>query len=103
MLHVLPDTVELTDEIAAQTPADDDVHEAVVVRIEVARMRRALLELPPFEAWLLTRRFGIAPHHEPMTLRDLAEHLNTTHTTVRRMEQRAIERLRAIYEEDLAA
>lgn len=103
MLHVVPMTVELTDEIASQTPADDDVLEAVVMRIEAGRMLRALREMPPFEAWLLTKRFGIGPHQEPATLRALAEHLNTTHTTVRRMEQRAMARLRDIYEQEIAA
>lgn len=103
MLYALPDTVELTDEIAAQIPSDDDVHEAVVVRIEASRVLRALRQLPPFEAWLLVKRYGIGLNAPQMTLRDLAEHLNTTHTTVRRMERRALDRLRDIYFEEIAA
>lgn len=95
-------TVELTDAIATTVPADDDVPGTAITNIEVARLRRAVRDLPSFDAWLLNRRYGLRGQ-PALSIRDLATRLNTTHTTVRRMERRALDRLRDIYSEEIAA
>jgi DNA-directed RNA polymerase sigma subunit (sigma70/sigma32) len=88
--------VEMTDEIAAVLPAEDDVETAAILNIEAARLRRAIRELPSFDAWLLGTRYGLSGYQR-LSLREISDRLNTTHTSVRRMERRALRRLRAIY------
>lgn len=98
----IPYAVELTDAVIATTPSDDDVEMAAVIDIEVARLRRSMRCLPDFDQYLLTSRYGLGLGH-PHSLREMAARLNCSHSTVRRMEQRAIERLREIYTEEVAA
>lgn len=93
--------VELTDEIVAAIPAPDDVEEAAILDLEVARLRRALRELDSFDAWLLNARFGL--NRKPLSIRALGSRLGCSHTTVRRMERRALQRLRDIYGLEVAA
>ena len=98
----IPYAVELTDAVIATTPSDDDVETDAVLYLEVARLRRALLDLSDFDQHLLTQRYGLGLG-QPRSLRELAADLNTSHSTVRRMERRAIERLRGVYAKGVAA
>jgi DNA-directed RNA polymerase sigma subunit (sigma70/sigma32) len=95
----VPHAVELTEEIAAAVPAPDDVEEAAILDLEVARLRRALRELDAFDAWLLSARFGL--RGDVLSIRVLGNRLGCSHTQVRRMERRALDRLRGIYAPDL--
>lgn len=102
-LTIVPTTVEYTDDLADRAVSPDDVHDAVVTRIEVAQLRRAMRCLPDFDRHLLVMRFGVAGLRHPMSIREMGARLNCSHTEVRRMEQRALQRLRDIYDEELAA
>lgn len=98
----IPYAVELTDAVVATTASDDDVESDAVIHIEVARLRRAMRDLSDFDQHLLTARYGLGLR-EPLSLRELASRLNCSHSTVRRMERRAVEHLRDIYAQELAA
>jgi RNA polymerase sigma factor (sigma-70 family) len=69
-----------------------DVHEALVVNFDKARLRRALRLLPPVEWHVIKRRYGFGGLE--LTLRDLAKEMGLPTTTVWRIEQRALDRLR---------
>lgn len=96
----VPHAVPLSEEvllIADPEPMED----AVILSIETARLRRAMRALDPFDAWVLSARFGL--DRDRLSIRDMASRLGCAHTTVLRMERRALDRLRAIYVEELAA
>lgn len=81
-------------------PEPEPMEDAVILSIEKARLWRALRGLEPFDAWLLTARFGVG--RDPLSIRNVADRLGCSHTTVRRMERRALQRLRDIYGEEIA-
>jgi RNA polymerase sigma factor (sigma-70 family) len=70
-----------------------DVHEAVVVNFDKARLRRALRLLPPLEWHVIKHRYGFGGLE--LTVRELAKEMGLPTTSVWRIEQRALDRLRA--------
>ncbi len=96
----MPYAVPLSDDVL-RIPEPEPMEDAVILSIEKARLRRALRALDTFDAWVLNARFGL--DRDRLSIRELADHFGCAHTTVLRMERRALDRLRAIYGEELAA
>lgn len=88
---------ELTlSQIMQQLPdPDGDVHERVVVSIEVARLRRFMRALPMLERRVLVARYGLVGR--PLTCRQIATQLGLSRRNVSTIEQRALDRLRSMY------
>lgn len=91
-----------SDELWADVLVDAqcDVAGAVQERAVDACVLRALQQLPPRESQVLRWRFGI-DGEAPRTLRQIAERLELSIETVRRIELKALERLRR--DENLAS
>jgi RNA polymerase sporulation-specific sigma factor len=81
---------------------DVDVHQAVVVSIEAARVRQLVRRLPMLERKVIAWRFGLAG--EQLSFRQVAERLGVSKANAIAIEQRALDRLRGCYgaEEDAA-
>lgn len=77
---------------------DADVHEAAVVLIEAARVRRYVSMLPAIEQQVVCWRFGL--DDEALTVRQVAARLSMPRSTVSDIESRALSRLRGFYETD---
>ncbi len=75
---------------------DHDVHEAAVINIEAARVRRFVRNLPMLERKVIAARYGLTG--EPMSCRQLAARLGISRSSISAIEQRALERLRGMYE-----
>lgn len=77
-----------------------DVHEAAVVNFDKLRLRRALRLLPPDEWHVIKYRYGFGGLE--LTVRELAKEMGLPTTSVWRLEQRALTRLRAHFGVDEA-
>jgi RNA polymerase sigma factor (sigma-70 family) len=75
---------------------DADVHEAVVVNLEAARVRRFVRQLPVLERKVIASRYGLVG--DEMSCRQLAETLGISRSNVSAIEQRALDRLRGMYD-----
>jgi len=92
--HAAHDTLgRLLDELP---DIDVDVHETAVINIEAARVRRFVRRLPVLERKVIAARYGLAGN--PMSCRQLATRLGISKSTVSDIEQRALDRLRGMYE-----
>ena len=84
-------------ELLAQLPDPDvDVHEAAVVSIERARVRRFVRSLPAHERKVIALRYGLAGEPE-LSCRQVAARLGISRSGVSDIEQRALARLRGLY------
>jgi DNA-directed RNA polymerase specialized sigma subunit len=72
------------------------VHEAVVVSIEAACVRRFVRALPLLERRVIAARYGLVG--EPMSCRQVAQLLGISASGVTAIEQRVLKRLRGFYE-----
>lgn len=75
---------------------DTDVHEMAVVNIEAARVRRFVRTLPLLERKVIAARYGLVG--KPMSCRQVAARLGISKSSVSDIEQRALDRLRDMYE-----
>jgi RNA polymerase sigma factor (sigma-70 family) len=69
-----------------------DIHDAVIINFDKARLRRALRVLSAAEWQVIKRRYGFGGLE--LTVREVAKEMGVSSTTVWRLEQRALERLR---------
>jgi RNA polymerase primary sigma factor len=67
-------------------------HEEVEVELEEASIRRALQRLDPKARTVIEMRFGIGGK-DPLTLREVAQHVGLSPEGVRKLERRALMRL----------
>jgi RNA polymerase sigma factor (sigma-70 family) len=72
---------------------DADVHEAAVINIEAARVRRQIRRLPTIERRVIRWRYGI--ECDKLTVREIAARMGIGKSTVSDIEARALDRLRA--------
>jgi DNA-directed RNA polymerase specialized sigma subunit len=79
---------------------EPDVHDSVVVRIEVARVRRYLHRLPALERRIITLLYGVGD--ETISRRQAATRFGLSRRALARVEDCALDRLRSMYERDAA-
>jgi RNA polymerase primary sigma factor len=80
-------------ELGSLIPFDGPTpHEEVEVELEEASIRRALERLDPKARKVIELRFGIGGR-DPLTLREVAEHVDLSPEGVRKLERRALMRL----------
>jgi RNA polymerase sigma factor (sigma-70 family) len=72
-----------------------DVHEGVVVSIEVARLRRFVRTLPMLERKVIVARYGLTG--EQLSCRQAGARLGMSRSSVSAIEHRALDRLRGMY------
>lgn len=91
-----PEEATTLAELLEQLPdPEGDVHDAVVVNIERARVRRFVRSLPAHELKVIALRYGLIG--EPLSCRQVAARLGISHSSVSSIEHRALERLRGMY------
>jgi len=97
-MDTTPDAAELTTgQLVQQLPDPDaDVHQAAVVNIEAARVRRFVRSLPMLERKVIAARYGLTG--EPLSCRQVGVRLGLSRSTVSDIEQRALQRLRGMYD-----
>lgn len=93
-----PDAAQLTTgQLVQQLPDPDaDVHDAAVINIEAARVRRFVRALPMLERKVIAARYGLTG--EPLSCRQVSARLGLSRSTVSDIEQRALQRLRGMYD-----
>ncbi len=81
--------------LVALTDPGQDPHDQVVASLEAARLHRLLARLPQLEQRVLRWRYGLGC--ERLAYRQIAARLGVPVVTARRLEQQALDRLRAEY------
>jgi RNA polymerase primary sigma factor len=61
------------------------------------RLQEALADLPEREAAIISRRFGLGPEGQTMTLRQIAKDMDISRERVRQLEHKALELLRRAF------
>ena len=84
-------------QLVQQLPDPDaDVQDAAVINIEAARVRRFVRALPMLERKVIAARYGLTG--EPLSCRQVGVRLGLSRSTVSDIEQRALQRLRGMYD-----
>jgi DNA-directed RNA polymerase specialized sigma subunit len=81
------------EEFERRPDPDADVHEETVARLQAARVRRELTQLPALEQLVLCWRFGVA-RRPVLSRREIAGRLGYSLRETRRLEERALAQLR---------
>lgn len=102
-MYSVATAVEYDDAIEDWAASPDDVHETVVVRLEAARLWRAMRRMPEFDRHLLLMLYGLANDSEPVTIAELSRQLGCSRTQVGRMRRRVLARLHEVFIRDIAA
>jgi RNA polymerase sporulation-specific sigma factor len=93
-LHELPHRHSIGESLKYVPDPDGDLHDAVVTRLDAARVRRLLGSLPPLERRVVIWRFGLAGG-PTLSHRRIAERLGMAPSAVRTIEKYALNALRA--------
>ena len=103
LLDAATPVADLTlNELLKELPDPDvDVHHTAVTNIEAARVRRLVRTLPALERRVVVARFGLAG--PALSCRETAVRLGLSRTGVSRIERRALNRLRGMYDHSEAA
>lgn len=75
---------------------DPDIIEIEEKKVQLKNLHRKIQELNPRDYFILCHRYGIDGHRE-LTQKELAMHMGISRSYVSRMEKRAIERLRILF------